>query len=389
MKVATVVGARPQFIKTALVSLELRKRGREILIHTGQHYDANMSANFFRELNIPQADYNLGIGSGTHGMQTGRMLEALEKVLLQEQPDWVVVYGDTNSTLAGALAAAKLHIPVAHVEAGLRSHNPAMPEEINRKLKDHISTVLFCPSKGAVENLKNEGFQNVLNNGELVDFESIERMIREIPRPVVLNVGDVMYDILVRTIPRVKTLIPKLMSKYPIISGKYTLVTIHRAENTDYRERLSGVVEALLGLDITVIWPLHPRTKKRLLEFNLLGKLENASNIILLEPVGYGELLVLAKNSRCIITDSGGVQKEAYMLGVPCLTCRDKTEWAETVELGWNRIVGLGAARLQETFPFEDLPDWHPNWFGDGYAARRIAWVLTKLRKSRGVYIND
>jgi UDP-GlcNAc3NAcA epimerase len=318
MKVATVVGARPQFIKAAVVSSVLRgMRGvKEVLIHTGQHYDENMSDVFFEELEIPHPDFYLGVGSGSHGVQTGQMLERLEKVLIEEKPDWVLIYGDTNSTLAGALAAAKLHMPVAHVEAGLRSFNRRMPEEINRVLADHASAVLFAPTDAAVENLRREGISG--------------RGVR--------LVGDVMYDAALYYGAKAEQL-SGILGKLDIAPEGYVLATVHRAENTDDPKRLRAIVEGLgmVADELPVILPLHPRTQAAL---DGEGMLEEAyQHIELIEPVGYMDMVMLEKNSRLIATDSGGVQKEAFFYRVPCVTLREETEWVELVALGWNVCV--------------------------------------------------
>lgn len=320
MKVLTVVGARPQFIKAALVSRAIRVRGQEVLVHTGQHYDANMSDIFFDQLAIPAPDHHLGVGSGAHGEQTGQMLRALEEVMIQEKPDWVLVYGDTNSTLAGALAAAKLHLRVAHVEAGVRSYNKQMPEEINRVCTDHVSDVLFCPTKHAVANLAQEGI-----------------------RTGVHLVGDVMYELLTRNRARLHS---HLKLPAGVSEGNYYLVTVHRAENTDHQQRLSSILDALLQLDCPVIWPIHPRTSTRLVEFDLWPK---ASGLIAIAPVGYLEMLALQQSARAVLTDSGGVQKEAFILGVRCITLRDETEWVETVSAGANRLVGTDPSKILES----------------------------------------
>ncbi|GIV96198.1 MAG: UDP-N-acetyl glucosamine 2-epimerase [Herpetosiphonaceae bacterium] len=317
MKIVTVVGARPQFIKAAAVSRILRSTPglNEILVHTGQHYDENMSDVFFEELNIPRPDYHLGIGSGSHGAQTGRMLEAIEQVLLAERPNWVLVYGDTNSTLAGALAAAKLHIPVAHVEAGLRSFNRKMPEEINRVLTDHAADLLFAPTEAAVENLRREG----------------------IPGERVIFVGDVMYDAALYFGTRAEQR-SDVLARLGLKAQNYVLATIHRAENTDNADRLRDIVSGLVDLahDIAVVLPLHPRTRGALQREGLLDKA--IGPICLIDPVGYLDMIMLEKHARLIITDSGGVQKEAFFYRVPCITLRNETEWTELVTLGWNQL---------------------------------------------------
>jgi UDP-N-acetylglucosamine 2-epimerase len=317
MKIISVVGARPQFIKLSALSKELRKKHREIILHTGQHYDDELSQIFFSQLSIPGPDYNLGIGSAEHGEQTGRMLKGIEEVLLFEKPDLVVVYGDTNSTLAGALSAVKQNIPVAHVEAGLRSFKKSMPEEINRVLTDHISSLLFCPTRTSVKNLKKEG----------------------ITKGVYL-VGDVMYDSLRQHIERAEK-ISGIMKKLNLSKKDFYLITIHRAENTDIKENLNKIVEILSQLDKKTVFPIHPRTKKCLSEFNLLDKLGSRDHLVLIDPVSYLDMLVLEKNAKYILTDSGGVQKEAFFLKTPCLTLREETEWVETLKSGANQLVGL------------------------------------------------
>jgi UDP-GlcNAc3NAcA epimerase len=316
MKILTVVGARPQFIKLAPLSKILRENGiNEIIVHTGQHYDENMNDLFFKELEIPDPDYNLGIGSGNHGEQTGRMLIEIEKIILKEKPNLVIVYGDTNSTLAGALAASKLHIKLAHVEAGLRSFNKRMPEEINRVLTDHVSDILFCPTQTAVENLKNEG----ITNG-------------------VYLVGDVMFDALLH-FSKISDMKSNILERLNINQKEYYLATIHRAENTDDHERLKNILTAISKMDEIVVFPIHPRTRKMVNYYGLNGLLKN-NNVKVIDPVGYLDMLKLEKNAKAILTDSGGVQKEAFWLKVPCITLRDETEWIETVNLGWNRLVG-------------------------------------------------
>lgn len=312
MKIVTIVGARPQFIKAAAVSRVLRQDVREVLVHTGQHYDDNMSQVFFDELEIPRPDYNLGIGSGGHGVQTGAMLAGIEEILLKEKPDRVLVYGDTNSTLAGTLAAAKLHIPVAHVEAGLRSFNRRMPEEINRVLTDHVADLLFCPSKTAVANLTAEGVHDGVH-----------------------LVGDVMYEALMHavTLANQKS---DVLERLNLTPSSYALATIHRAENTDDPERLARLMAALqeVSCKMPVIFPVHPRTRGK------LGPLAAGGDLRLLDPQGYLDMVRLEAGASVILTDSGGIQKEAYWLRVPCVTLRDETEWVETVAQGWNVVAG-------------------------------------------------
>jgi UDP-GlcNAc3NAcA epimerase len=321
MKIVTVVGARPQFIKAAVVSRALakhRQHVKEVLVHTGQHYDANMSDVFFNELDIPRPSYHLGVGGGPHGQNTGRMLESIEIVLLSEKPDWMLVYGDTDSTLAGALAASKLHIPVAHVEAGLRSYNRRMPEEINRVLTDHLASLLLVPSEGAKDNLRSEGI--------------IGSKVRV--------AGDVMYDAALYY--REKARRPAAEALDALGDNDFALCTIHRAENTDDDRRLQGILTGLAALPTTVILPLHPRTRSRM----AAAGIHFPGNVRVIDPVGYLEMVWLEVNCRMVLTDSGGVQKEAYFHGKPCITLRDETEWVELVEIGANRIVGTSSAAI-------------------------------------------
>lgn len=319
MKLVTVIGARPQFIKAAALSRVIRDNYQgqinEVLIHTGQHFDHNMSKVFFEELDIPNPKYNLEISGGHHGAMTGRMLEAVESVLIQEKPDWLLVYGDTNSTLAGALAAAKLHIPIAHVEAGLRSFNMRMPEEINRILADRVSKLLFCPTETAVNNLSSEG----INNG-------------------VHHVGDVMYDVALFYGDRAREN-SNVLHSLGLSSGEFVLATCHRAENTDDPQKLGSILSALVEISktIKVVLPLHPRTHKLIVDYDLIHLLPN---LIVTEPLPFLDMIALEQSSRVILTDSGGVQKEAFFYNVPCITMRDETEWVETVHLGWNTLVG-------------------------------------------------
>lgn len=317
MKVTTIIGARPQFIKAAIVSRAIREQAElhEVVVHTGQHHDQNMSSVFFEELGLPEPDRNLGIAGGSHGAMTGQMLEAIESVLMDEAPDWVLVYGDTNSTLAGALAAAKLHLPVAHVEAGLRSFNRRMPEEINRVLTDHVSTVLFAPTEIAVANLRREG----------VAPDSIEL------------VGDVMYDASLHYRSR-SDAESGMLDRLGLRAGGYVLATMHRAENTDESRRLRAIIFALMAVAerMPVVLPLHPRTRAAAARLDLLAPMNARLRVI--EPVGYLDMVALESRASVIVTDSGGVQKEAYFQRVPCVTVRDETEWVELVEHGWNRL---------------------------------------------------
>ena len=345
----TVLGARPQFIKAAPLSAVLRRQYHEVIVHTGQHYDHQMSDVFFEQLGIPSPDHHLDVGSGSHGEQTGTMLTRLEAVMQREPPDVVLVYGDTNSTLAGALAAAKLNIPVAHVEAGLRSFNRAMPEEINRVVTDHLSTWLFAPSSHAERQLATEG----LSRGVHV-------------------VGDIMLDAVLQHAERARR-----SSPYPqaanVCAGMFYLCTVHRAENTDRPERLRGILEGLARLDQPVVLPLHPRTRKRLTEFGLTPGL----NVRVIEPVGYLDMLQLERSAATILTDSGGIQKEAYYLEVPCVTLREETEWVETTDIGWNALAGTDPDAIMaavERHRQDRRP--HPPLYGTGDAAERIVRVF-------------
>lgn len=351
MKVASIVGARPQFIKVAPISHILRQYHTEILVHTGQHYDDSMSAVFFKDLDIPQPDYNLGVGSGSHGVQTGEMLTRIEQVLVVEKPDWALVYGDTNSTLAGALAAAKLHIKVAHVEAGLRSFNRWMPEEINRVVADHVSDLLLCPSQTAVDNLKDEG----------------------IVRGVHL-VGDVMADALAFAAECAKDC-SDVLARLGLTERGYLLVTVHRAENTDDETRLRNIMAAFNEIKEQIVFPIHPRTRSRIDMFNLKSKIRNLQ---LVEPVGYLDMVRLEQSARIILTDSGGIQKEAHWLGVPCITLRDETEWVETVQAGWNALVGADTTQIVQTVRSFTPPEVRPTLYGDGQAAGRIVQIMAQ-----------
>jgi UDP-N-acetylglucosamine 2-epimerase len=354
MKVLSVIGARPQFIKAAPVSEALRRsRHIEILVHTGQHYDYGMSRIFFDELSIPEPDVNLGVGSGPHGWQTGQMLMHIEEVLLTEQPDWVLVYGDTNSTLAGALAACKLRIPLAHVEAGLRSLNREMPEEHNRVLTDHCSDLLFCPTQTAVDNLAREG---VTQNVHLV--------------------GDTMYDAILRSgeIARQRSTILQDIGLKP---KGYLLATVHRPYNTDVPENLRNILTAFLEIGEPIVFPVHPRTRQKIAELGETFNLQRATyNVRMIEPVGYCDMLTLEQNARVILTDSGGMQKEAYFFGVPCVTLRPETEWVETVETGWNVVVGSNRSLIVQQALNVQESRAERGAFGDGHASEQIVHVL-------------
>ncbi len=355
MKIVTIIGARPQFVKATTVSRELKKRGlTEILIHTGQHFDKNMSQIFFEDLGIPEPHYNLHISGGSHADMTARMLTGIEEILITEQPDWVLIYGDTNSTLAGALAAAKLHIPIAHVESGLRSYNMRMPEEVNRIVADRISSLCFCPSEIAVQNLKNEGITKGVH-----------------------NVGDVMYDaaLLFSNDQFEKS---SALTQLNLKSGTYALATCHRAENTDDKQRLENILSALdeIASHMKVIFPLHPRTRKYIDTYNFSHYLKN---VVVTEPLSYVDMLWLEKNAKVIITDSGGMQKEAFFFKVPCVTIRDETEWVETVEMGANVLVGTLKEKIIKHSLHPPTTSWScHNVYGNGQASGQIADILMR-----------
>lgn len=337
MKICTVIGARPQFIKAAVVSRAIREYNlrchpeakpkdplHEVIIHTGQHYDYEMSQVFFDQLEIPKPDHHLNVGSGLHGDQTGKMLAGIESILINEKPDWVLVYGDTNSTLAGALAASKLHIKVAHVEAGLRSFNRKMPEEINRVVTDHVSTILFAPTPTAVENLKNEG---------------VVKGVHLVP--------DVMEEALFSSLAVAQER-SQILNELDLTGKKYALSTIHRAENTDDLNRLREILSALAKIseEMPVVLPLHQRTKKIIAKEGLQSQFTNHQSLIIIDPVPYFDIIKLEANAKVILTDSGGMQKEAMWLKVPCITMRDETEWVETVENGWNKVAGASSDKI-------------------------------------------
>lgn len=363
MKILTVIGARPQFIKAAVVSRAIEKYNvkntdkiDEIIVNTGQHYDKNMSDIFFCELGIPLPDYDLGVGSGSHGAQTGEMLKKIEEIILIERPGMVLVYGDTNSTIAGALAASKLLIPVIHVEAGLRSHNMAMPEEQNRILTDHISSYLFCPTETAVKNLLAEGIENG-RRGKYV-----------------VNTGDVMFDAIIhnRSLAVEKS---DILTRLKCIKGNFILATVHRAENTNSLSNLTNIFRAFKEIGQRAILPLHPRTKKYIEQYSI----DVPENIEIIEPVGYLDMLSLESNAKIIATDSGGVQKEAYFMKIPCITLRQETEWVETLENGWNQLVGASPERIVSGYKNaveKDVPVEYNNCFGDGNSGEKIVGML-------------
>ena len=391
MKIITIVGARPQFIKAATVSRAIKqynatcpndKRIHEIIVHTGQHYDINMSEIFFKEMEIPEPNYNLEVGSGNHGEQTGKMLSRIEEVLLREKPDMLLVYGDTNSTLAGALAAVKLHIPSVHVEAGLRSCNRHMPEEINRIMADHAANILMCPTRLSVENLKREGITN----------SNIKEAPITLNDQIVHEVGDVMYDSFLfytQKAEKKSTILQKLNIK----KGEFILATVHRAENTDNPTRFQNIMKSFQEIaspNSPLILPLHPRSRK-FIEKNDIEL--NSSNVLVIDPVGYIDMVQLEKNAGVIITDSGGVQKEAFFAKIPCITLRDQTEWTETINMGWNCLTGDNPKAIGEAFalcrnsiqgkpPFptsnsEGIRLLSP--YGDGRAAEKIVNMLSHL----------
>ena len=354
MKIFTVIGARPQFIKAAVVSHAMANHEttiQEQIIHTGQHYDSNMSDVFFKELGIPKPKFNLEIGGGTHGKNTGRMIESIETVLLSEKPDAVLVYGDTDSTLAGAIAATKLHIPTIHVESGLRSHNRRMPEEINRILTDHASDLLFTPTEMASNNLQREGIA---------------------PQNIFL-VGDIMFDA-TKLFGDISNQRSDILNNLGLSPKTYVLATIHRQESTEEREKLATILHGIGELRDRIVWPIHPRTKKRIQQLDL----SIPSNITCIKPVGYLDMLQLEKNARLIATDSGGVQKEAYFHGVPCVTIRTETEWVELVEAGWNTLVNPhDSAQITQALKDPKIPSHTSELlYGDGDASKKIIKII-------------
>lgn len=374
MKLVTIIGARPQIIKAAALSRAIRNHYadqiQEVIVHTGQHYDDNMSQVFFDELHIPRPDYNLHVGSASHGVQTARMTEGIEDILFKEQPDYIVLYGDTNSTLAGAVAAAKIHVPIVHIEAGLRSFNKAMPEEINRIVCDHCSTLLFTPTNAGLENLKREGFP-MGNEGPYT-----------IDNPKVYHCGDIMYDnsLHFAAIAEEKT---DIIQRLELTANPYVLATIHRDTNTDHPERLSAIFRSILRLskDCQVVLPLHPRTAK-LLKTNLDETLQkhifSCQNIKLIPPVSFLEMIALERHALLVMTDSGGVQKEAYFFKKPCIILRPETEWVEIVETGNAVLADADEGRIMQAWQHfkGNPPTVFPEIFGDGHAAE---FMLEKM----------
>lgn len=350
-----MVGTRPQFIKLAPLSKELRKKGREVIVDTGQHYDDNLASSFLKEFGIPEPDYSLGVRSWSHSKQTGKILIKVEEVLLEERPDFVIVFGDTNSTLGGALAASKLRIPVGHVEAGLRSRDMTMPEEVNRVVTDHISQVLFCPTKVSKENLRNEG---ICRNVHLV--------------------GDVMVDALVQS-KNAAARHSQVLKTFGLARGEYQLLTVHRPANTDIRKNLKGILEAVSSSGVMTIFPMHPRTARRIREYEMKRYLSGCVRAI--APQNHMDTVTLVGNAKRVLTDSGGLQKEAYLLGTPCITLRETTEWKETVEAKWNVLVGADTRRISEAISRLVPPPSRPNVFGRPGAGMRIAAIVDRFVK--------
>jgi UDP-GlcNAc3NAcA epimerase len=371
-KIITIIGARPQIIKSSALSRAIRTKFQneieELIVHTGQHYDENMSQVFFEEMEIPKPHFNLNVGSGSHGMMTAKMIEGLEKIFIEEKPDAVVVYGDTNSTIAGGLAAAKIHIPVIHIEAGLRSFNKAMPEELNRIACDHFSTLLFTPTQTGLTNLKNEGFSVEIKQKATID------------KPNVYQCGDIMYDnsLYFSEISNSKSTI---LNENNLSSNQYVLCTIHRDSNTDIKENLSSIFKALLSISETyqlkIVLPIHPRTKgkmKEMLSEEIYNKIASSGNIIVIPPAGFLDIIALEKNARMIVTDSGGLQKESFFFQKPCVILREQTEWIEIVENGNALLAGSDYQKICESFEtlFNKTDYTYPSYYGDGKAAEFI-----------------
>jgi UDP-GlcNAc3NAcA epimerase len=360
VRLVTIVGNRPQFVKAAAVSTRLRARYDEILIHSGQHYDDELSAVFFRELDLPAPDRELGIGSGSNADQVAGIMRALETVTPELDASAVLVYGDTNTTLAGALSATKLDLPLIHVEAGMRSFDRSMPEERNRVITDHLSELLLCSTPQAVDNLAAEG---VAEGTRLV--------------------GDVMADVTLTALPLAKASSDAL-DRLGVAGSSYLLITAHRSGNVDSDEALGQLVEVLEAVPMPAVFPIHPRTRRRLEDAGEFGRLEAAEQLVLTPPLGYLDFLNLLNNCAAVLTDSGGVQKEAYLVGVPCITLRDSTEWVETVELGWNRLVGLDRDRVLEALHDLEPPADHPELYGGGRAGEQVVAAIDEWASARG-----
>jgi len=359
LKVITIIGTRPEFIQIGPLTKSLRRMGHtEILVNTGQHYDDNMSQIFFRELDLPQPDINLEVGSGSHARQTGQMMMKIEDVLLEEKPDYVVVYGDTNSTVAGALVAAKLHIPIVHVESGLRSYDRRMPEEINRVTTDHLSNIMFAPTDKAIKNLMTEGIVNG-----------------------VYNVGDVRVDVLADLTTNATERLATLSSDLNLPDGDFIIATIHRAENTDDATRLRNIVEIFNHIELPVVLPVHPRLRKMMTEHQLTF----SENVYAIDPVGFLDMVTLLHASKIVITDSGGLQKESYMMKRPTITLRDSTEWIETVDSGWNRLCEPDQDTLKQALSdaLNNIPETHPSFYGEYGVGERMVKVLVDALDSQ------
>lgn len=350
MKVCSIVGARPQFVKAAVVSREIRAVGEEVLVHTGQHYDEELSDVFFEELDIPEPDYNLGVGSDTHGRQTAKMIAGIERVLEETEPDVLLLYGDTNSTLAGAIVGSKCDVTVAHVEAGLRSYDWEMPEEVNRVLSDHASDLCFAPSESAVELLSDEGITDE-----------------------VYWTGDVMYDSVLAIRDRVAER-STVLEDLGLVEGEFVLATVHRQRNTDRRSNLEAILDGLSASPLPVVFPAHPRTVDRLEKHGLRERATDELELV--DPLGYTDFVRLVDAAERVATDSGGVQKEAFFLETPCVTLREETEWIETVDCGWNELAGAETDRIRDALVADRTPGTTPNPYGDGLASRRIVSLL-------------
>jgi UDP-GlcNAc3NAcA epimerase len=376
MKIITIIGARPQIIKAAAISRAIHTHFKdqitELIVHTGQHYDDNMSAIFFTEMGIPAADYNLSVGSGNHGAQTAKMMEGIETILLKERPDALLVYGDTNSTLAGALAAAKIHIPVVHIEAGLRSYNKSMPEEINRITCDHCSTLLFSPTQQGIENLIKEGFSKAIHTKATVD------------RPLIFKTGDIMFDnsMFFSNIAKEKV---GIVEQLELTKEAFILCTIHRDSNTDNTENLNQIIRGLLQIqrvsNQSIVLPLHPRTRKKMTELlnpSVAKELSDNSKIHVIDPAGFLDMISLESNCSLVITDSGGVQKEAFFFQKPCVILREQTEWVEIVENGNALLVGSSEEKLIKAYhQLTTKKDYtYPPFFGDGHASEEICRLM-------------